>query len=157
MDRNEIRERVLASADRFGAGNQQQFRLLGSLLSKCQPAETSAALLSVFTDLPRDDKHFQRQELAGRLLEKMKPLTSFDLEATARAALPNYNPSIEQLPYHFVRVHGLQAVLDTLEKIALTAEARELSCIKTMQWWLAKAPAQQVVQPEVSASGRSSG
>jgi hypothetical protein len=48
---------------------------------------------------------YPRQELAGRLLEKIKPMYRFELEPGIRAVLPRYNLSIEQLPQHFARDH----------------------------------------------------
>ncbi len=139
MNRDEIFERVVKSADDFGAGNPQQFQQFGTLLAKCRHEEIFYGLLKVFVDCPHDSKLFSRQELAGRLLIKMKPYYKFDLHTTIKSVLPNYNPSIEQLPYYFVVMYGLDTVLkafDVIESEPLSE--REKACITTMRWWLEK-------------------
>ena len=117
MNRKEIFAKVVESADRFGAGNPQRFKLLGSLLARGSPEEVFLGLLAVFVECPRDDKHLQRQKLAGRLLAEMNPGFGFELAPAVRAALQNYHPSIEQLPQHFARAHGLAAVQAAFKKI----------------------------------------
>lgn len=137
MDRREIFKRVVESADRFGAGNPQQFRFFGSILSKCKPEEVFHGLLAVFVECPWDEKHFQRQEFAGRLLEKIRPLSPFELDVTIRQVLPMYDLSIEQVPYHFARVHGREKVLEVLDRLAKEdLSDQELTAIETMWWWL---------------------
>jgi hypothetical protein len=137
MNRREIFEKVVDSADRFGPRNPQQSRFFGSLLNKCSHEEIFYGLLAVFIECPIDEKHFQRQELAGRLLGKFRPNYKFDLESTLRAVLPNYNASIEQLPRHFAHVHGTFAVILALEKVAREdLTERERICVRTMRWWL---------------------
>ncbi len=137
MNRLEIFETVVDSADRFGARNPQQSKYFGSRLNKSSPEEVFYGLLAVFIECPIDERWFQRQELAGRLLEKTKPSYHFELESTLRAVLPNYNASVEQLPQHFARIHGISAVVATLDKVERdNLTGREQTCIKTMRWWL---------------------
>jgi hypothetical protein len=137
MNRREIFERVVESADRFGAGNPQQSKFFGSTLNKCAPAEVFNGLLAVFVECPFDERHYYRQELAGRLLEKIKPMYRFELEPTIRAVLPRYDLSIEQLPQHFARVHGRKDVLDVLDRLAVASlPDQELVAVRTMWWWL---------------------
>ena len=137
MNRRQIFEKVVDSADRFGPRNPQQSKLFGSLLNKCSHEEVLHGLLAVFIECPIDEKHFVRQELAGRLLEKMKPSFRFELEGTLRAVLPTYNLSIEQLPQHFARIHGLSKVIAMLDQVARDdLTDRERISVKTMRWWL---------------------
>jgi hypothetical protein len=137
MDRREIFEKVVYSADRFGAGNPQQSKLFGSTLNHCVPEEVFHGLLAVFIECPLDERHYPRQELAGRLLEKIKPMYRFELEPTIRQVLSKYNLSIEQLPQHFVRVHGRDKVLEVLGRLAVESlPDRELASVRTMWWWL---------------------
>jgi hypothetical protein len=51
MNRDEIFERVVKSADDFGAGNPQQFQQFGTLLAKCRHEEIFYGLLKVFVGL----------------------------------------------------------------------------------------------------------
>ncbi len=137
MDSEQIYQRIIESAERFGPGNPQEFKLFGSLLSKCNPKDVFAGIILVFSRSEVEANNFPKQELAGRLLDKMKPATKFDIEATIRSILPAYNPSIEQLPYHFARIHGKEAVLGqllALEKEDLDERSRGSS--ETMRWWL---------------------
>jgi len=137
MNREEIYQKIVESADRFGAGNPQQFKLFGSQLAKCSHEEIFWALIAVFTSAHPAEKLFQRQELAGRLLAKMKPSYRFALESTIRNTLPNYNLSIEQLPKHFVAIYGLPTVIAALQKIETESlPDRDLASLRTMRWWL---------------------
>ena len=137
MDSREIFERVVESADRFGAGNPQQSRFFGSTLNKCAPEEVFRGLLAVFVECPLDEKHYARQELAGRLLAKIKPMYRFELEPTIRQVLSRYDLSIEQLPQHLARVHGREKVLEVLDQLAVAPLSdRELVAVRTMWWWL---------------------
>jgi hypothetical protein len=65
MDREQIYQRIIESADRFGPNNPQQFQLFGSMLAKCNPEEVFWGLTLVF----QRSIAYNHQELAGRLLE----------------------------------------------------------------------------------------
>lgn len=137
MNAAEIFAKVVGSAERFGSSNPQQLKQLSSLLGKCAPNEVLLGLLRVFTECPEDDMHFQRQELAGRLLEKITPECTFALEPTVRAVVVNYNLSIEQLPLYFARIHGKEVVTSVLNKLLLEMPNEKTKrSLETMLWWL---------------------
>mgnify|MGYP000341272130 CR=1 FL=1 len=137
MDSEQIYLRVIESAEQFGPGNPQEFKLLGSQLAKCKPKDIFSALMLVFSRSEVGANNFPKQELAGRLLDKMKLKTKFDLEATIRSVIPAYDPSVEQLPYHFASIHGKDAVVNQLLQIEIEeTDERVLACLKTMKWWL---------------------
>jgi hypothetical protein len=141
MDRNEIFDIVAMSADKFGARNPQQFKLLHSRLSKADDDEVFHGLLGLFIEVSSPDKNVERQELAGRLLEQCCPQASFDLAATMQDVLPNYELSVEQLPYYFAAIHGVAAVVETLENFeSKSPSANTLRAIQTMAFWLRNVP-----------------
>ena len=138
MKRNEILTAVLQSADRFGADNPQQLALLRSRLSRCAPAEVFAGLFAVFIENAPKELRFQRQQLAGRLLDTAEPTKEFDLLECIRACLPSYDLSVEQLPQYFSRVLGKQATIDALASAQANEDLSEaeVAAARTMRWWL---------------------
>lgn len=137
MDREQIFQRVVESAERFGPRNPQEFRLLESQLSKCSAEEIFYGLLFVFSRSEVGVPNFSRQELAGRLLEKLNPNYKFELSTALRSVIEAFNPSVEQLPMHFARVYGKEKLLNELSYIERepTTERAQVG-IETIRWWL---------------------
>lgn len=137
MNREQIFREVAESAERFGCGNPQQFKLLVSKLSQSSPEEVVHGLLLVFARSEPGSANFQRQELAGRLLARVKPKFNIELGPTLRAVLPAYNPSIEQLPMFLAEAFGTSAVTEELLQVeAEGLSSRTHAAARTMRWWL---------------------
>jgi hypothetical protein len=69
----------------------------------------------------------------------MKPHYSFDLTTILRSIIDNWDVSVEQLPIHFARVHGKDAVLRELSMMGkeyLPEGSLLHRKIGTMRWWL---------------------
>jgi hypothetical protein len=137
MDREEICRRVIEIADRFGPDRPQEVKLLSSQLSRCQPVEVLAGLMLVFSRSEPRAANYRKQELAGRMLEKLNPKAPVDLPSTLRQVLPAYNVSIEQVPQYLAGRCGRDSVLQELRLFeAEDNDARSKAAAKTMRWWL---------------------
>jgi hypothetical protein len=137
MDREDICRRVVEIAERFGPDRPQEVKLLSSQLTKCHPAEVLAGLMLVFTRSEPRSANYRKQELAGRMLEKLNPKASIDLPSTLRQVLPAYNVSIEQVPQYFAGRFGKDSVIQELRLFeAGDNDPRSKAAAKTMRWWL---------------------
>ncbi|WP_124543968.1 hypothetical protein [Piscinibacter terrae] len=137
MDREDIYRRVIEVAERFGPGNPQEVKLLSSQLTKCEPAEVFAGLLLVFSRSVPTEANYPKQELAGRMLERLNPKASIDVAQTLRAVLPSYNLSIEQVPQYLAARCGKDRVVRELLLFESEEhEPRSKAAAKTMRWWL---------------------
>jgi len=137
MDREDIYRRLVETAERYGAGNPQQLKLLRSELEKSHPDEVLAGVLLVFSRSVPTEGNYQKQELAGRMLERLKPSASFDLAQALRDVLPAYNPSIEQVPEYLAGRCGKEAVIAELLRFeSEQRDSRASASAKTMRWWL---------------------
>ncbi|MFG6460964.1 hypothetical protein ACG04Q_05220 [Roseateles sp. DXS20W] len=137
MNSELIHDRVVAVAERFGSGNTQEFKLLAKQLAACNAAEVADGLLLVFSRSAVGESNYQKQQLAGRLLAKLKPKASVDLQAALEAVLPAYNLSIEELPFFLADRCGEEAVIQALRRLETGAEdSRHQAAAKTMRWWL---------------------
>ncbi len=137
MDRENIYRRVVEVAEQFGAGNPQDTRLLSSQLTKCEPVEVLAGLLLVFTRSEPTEANYRKQELAGRMLEKLNPKAPIDLAPTLHAVLPVYNPSIEQVPQYLAGRCGKESVIQELLLFESEEhDPRSKAAARTMRWWL---------------------
>jgi len=63
MDREDIYRRLIETAERFGAGNPQQLKLLRSEFEKSRPAELLAGILLVFSRSELPEGNYQKQSL----------------------------------------------------------------------------------------------
>lgn len=137
MNRYDISRRVHAIADRFGADNPQEFRLLSSQLARAEPDEVVAGLLLAASGGNPDQSNSDRQELAGRLLATLNPQGELDLARSLREILPAYDLSVEEIPRYLAGRCGREAVLSELRLIESTClDTRTAASAKTMRWWL---------------------
>jgi hypothetical protein len=137
MDREDIHTRVVETAERFGPGNPQQFKLLCSQFAAAGPDEVLAGLLLVVARSDPLASNYDRQELAGRILAKVHPKAAVDLARCLREVLPSYNASIEQIPRYLESRCGKEAVLRELRVVeAEHPQTRMAASSRTMRWWL---------------------
>ena len=137
MDREDIYRRLVEIAERYGAGNPQQLKLLRSEFEKSRPDEVLAGILLVFSRSEPTEGNYQKQELAGRMLERLNPAAPLDLAQALRDVLPAYNPSIEQVPQYLAGRCGKEAVIQELLRFESHEQgSRASGCAKTMRWWL---------------------
>jgi hypothetical protein len=139
MDREQIYQSVIEFANRHVAFSPQEDHRWGSLLAKCKPVEVFWGLILVF----QRSKSTQHQEIAGYLLDKMRPRLRLDylvdLGEVLLSVIDNWNVSVEQLPVHLSRVYGKEAFLQELSimsKESLPEGSLRYRKIETMGWWL---------------------
>jgi hypothetical protein len=137
VDREAVYSRVVEVAERFGANNPQELKLLSSQLSKCEAVEVLEGLLLVFTRSEAAESNYRKQELAGRMLEKLNPKAPISLSPTLRAILPAYNLSIEQVPQYLAGRCGKETVLRELVlRESQEGDLKAKGAARTMRWWL---------------------
>lgn len=135
MRKEEITKLIVERAKRFGPDNHQQIKQLTFVLEKSDPCEIFYGLYMVF--LSESSQAFAQQELAGKLLFILKPKLSLELAPLIEGVLENWNVSVEELPYYFRDVFGIELVSTAIECINAD-ELNELQQknLETMKWWL---------------------
>jgi hypothetical protein len=135
MLRNEIKELIVERANKYGPNNPQQIKQLSLSLAKADPEEVFYGLDEVFKSIPGQD--YMSQELAGKILFKVRPRLYLDLVPLITGILENWNVSVEQLPFYFRDLCGIEVVAKAIENID-TAELNEIqkNSLETMKWWL---------------------
>lgn len=135
MQKEEITKLIIECAKTFGPDNPQQIKQLAFVLGKSDPREVFYGLYMVFLSEPL--QAFGQQELAGKLLFMLKPKLNLELAPLIEGALENWNVSIEELPFYFRDVFGIELVSTAIKSIN-TSELNELqkNGLKTMKWWL---------------------
>jgi hypothetical protein len=135
MKREEIAKLVIERAKRFGPDNLQQIKQLSFALSKSDPDKVFYGLYMVF--LAESSQPFPQQELAGKLLFILKPKVILELAPVIERALENWDVSVEELPFYFRDVFGIESVSVSLGSISAN-EINEVQRknLETMKWWL---------------------
>lgn len=137
MQKEEITKLIIERTKTFGPDNPQQIKQLAFVLSKSDPCEVFYGLYMIFLSEP--SQAFGQQELAGKLLFMLQPKPKLNLELAPliQGALENWNVSIEEFPFYFRDVFGVELVSSAIKSIN-TSELNELqkNGLKTMKWWL---------------------
>ena len=112
-----------------------QLRMMAQSLPRTEPFP---AILDVFCDTSRPDERLQDQEIAGKILVELQPPCSLALDEVLHAVAPNWNVSIEQLPYYLVEQFGKKAVASTAKSVrkAYAPESCEARALGTVVWWI---------------------
>ena len=113
------------------------------------------ALFSAFTQNP--PVSCGEQEAPGDFLLELKPRSAQDLQSLIRASLPGWNLSIEQLPFYFRDVYGIEAVRLALAALdtepGLAPEERE--ALRTYRFWASQPRAEPGASPNGGPGTRS--
>ena len=136
MDRSTIVNKIKHSADKYGSSNPQQLEQLSLICSKAPEREIFFGLFSFFCDENLQNNQFQRQELAGKILLKITPASSLELDASVYASAQKWNRSIEELPWYWCNVFGTKEVINFLTNLIPSVEDKEIEeNINTMLFW----------------------
>jgi hypothetical protein len=95
------------------------------------------AIIQVFERSKRLESSFLDQEIAGRILEERKPLTSIQPDKLIEKCLTGWNKSVEQFPFWLVEVYGIEnirAALISIENKTILEVEREK--LVAMRWWI---------------------
>jgi hypothetical protein len=135
MNREEITKLIIERAKRFGPDNHQQIKQLSFALSKSDPEEVFYGLYMVF--LTESPQPFPQQELAGKLLFILKPKVNLELAPVIECVLENWDVSVEELPFYFRDIFGIELVSASIGSIG-SNEMNEVQRknLETMKWWL---------------------
>lgn len=118
----------------------RQFMLI---LRKEDSDEVLQGLLNVFFIDNTDN--FRAQACAGGLLWKLKPKYKRNLREDILRSFENWDVSIEELPWYFAELNGIEKVRETVNSILLEPDLEDLSRRKaeTYLYWLSVSDADE--------------
>ena len=135
MNRIEIYDKVIESADKHGSTNPQIIKHLRASFRRVEAKELFEGLFKVF--LNTDGDKFNRQQLSGKLLHKIQPRTFIDLADVIKSCLDTWDVSVEELPFYFRDVCGIERVVKAFNIIRVAnLNENEINSLETMEWWL---------------------
>jgi hypothetical protein len=136
LTRTEVHHLVVDRACRRGSRNRQDFRHLKQKLSKVEAEELFWGLLQAFLT-PDTSYAYDVQALSARLLLCLNPPCPSVLEAVIHQTSPNYNLSVEELPWYLAKQFGADTLQAALENISVGIETDiPPQTIETFKYWL---------------------
>ena len=135
MTEEEIYSLVIDIADRKGSTDQQMLKHLKQKLEKQLPDDLFNGLYRVF--LSSEGDYFNRQQLAGKMLYKIRPRLHVELVAIIKSCLDTYNLSIEELPFYLKELCGIDRLKAAMAEIeAMPLNKNEQTSLDTFKFWL---------------------
>lgn len=133
MEPEQIQTELFIATDRGNGWQSLQHLMLK--LKKEDSEKVLDALLGVFFSSSHD--YFRLQAAAGGLLWKLKPKYQRNLREDVKRFLPSWDVSVEELPWYFAEVMGIETVREEV-KLLLTETLDETSRkkAKTYLYWL---------------------
>jgi hypothetical protein len=129
--------KIYDAADTTGRVDRQRLTQWIEILRQRPGDEVFEALIGVFCNVHREDKLFVAQEYAGRILLALKPPCSRDIQDVIKRTLATWDLSVEQLPWYFAEIVGLEAVLRVLDVLdTQVSSQQERDAIRTFRFWL---------------------
>lgn len=135
MQRAGIRSRLGDVAKRYESdiANLQSLRQFAGSLEDCEDQEVFHGLIRAFEECGYLGKGFWRQEVAGRMLVSRRPKPDMPIDELLVRTAPNYNLSVEQLPWYLALAYGRDvfraAVKERLQAADLPErEQKSLDC-----------------------------
>lgn len=125
--------RLYRAADRWPRINPQELQHLERLVAGLPPDERSCVLLRAFVAPPANV--YLAQQYAGELLARLRPPCSIPLTDLLRSVLPNWNRSVEQLPWYLADVFGSKAIVESLDEID-RCEGIDRAQTDAVRFWL---------------------
>lgn len=135
MNQEEIYCLVVDTAEHKGSIDGQMLRNLKRQLEVQSPAELFNGLYRVF--LSQEGDYFNRQQLAGKMLFKIRPRVYFDLVKVIKDSLDTYNLSVEEWPFYLRDLCGLGRVKGAISQIeVMPLTEKEKASLDTFKFWL---------------------
>jgi len=129
--------KIYDAARATGRVDRQRLTQWIEILRQRPEDEVFDALIGVFCNVDREDKYFVAQEYAGRILLALKPPCSRDIQDVIKRTLATWDLSVEQLPWYFAEIVGLEAVLRVLDVLdTQVSSQQERDAIRTFPFWL---------------------
>ncbi|MCP4146133.1 MAG: hypothetical protein GY757_00145 [bacterium] len=116
----------------------QRYKQIIKALQRCNQTMVGDALIEFLGD--KKGSGFAAQDLAGKLLFELKPDTSRSLDEIIRNTLPNWDKSVEELPWYLALKFGESEFRKTLANIRAGADEGIMDLAKTFEWWLGWIP-----------------
>jgi hypothetical protein len=118
-----------------GSNGWQSLQHLMLKLKKEDPEKVLDALLGVFFGI--SDSHFRGQAAAGGLLWKLKPEYKRNLREDIKCSLQSWDISVEELPWYFAEVIGIEKVREEVKSILTeTLDETSRKRAETYLYWL---------------------
>jgi|SRR5215467_10556981 len=129
--------KIYDAVDATGRVDHQRLTQWIDILRQRPGDEVFDALIGVFCNVDREDKRLVDQEYAGRILLTLKPPCSRNIEDVIKRMLARWDLSVEQLPWYFSDVVGVQKVLLALDALdTQVSSQQERDAIRTFRFWL---------------------
>ncbi|GAB1266626.1 hypothetical protein [Aurantivibrio infirmus] len=136
-DRQTIVEKIRDSADKYGDSNPQQMKQLLFGCEKASERELFFGVFSFYYDPELQENSFARQEVAGKILFKLKPACPVELDGFIYAIPKYWNLSIEEVPWYLCKVFGKNEVEAFLKELIPSVNDGELQrSFKTLLFWV---------------------
>lgn len=136
LSRTEVHHLIVDRARRHGSRNRQDLLHLKQKLSKVEAEELFWGLLQPFL-MPATSDSYDVQALSAHLLLCLNPPCPSVLEGLIHQTLPNYNLSVEELPWYLAKQFGADMLRAKLENVSGGIEADiPPKTIETFKYWL---------------------
>lgn len=126
----DVKTEILISADLRGELHIDQ---LIRILPKVDPEIIIEGVIQVIETTGRMNP-FWDQEMAGKILETLKPRSEMDPKGILKRTLKSWDKSVEQLPFWLRNNYGLETVKRIFDQLEL--DETETEKLNTMKWWL---------------------
>lgn len=113
MEPEQIQSELFKAID--GSNRWQNLQHLMLKLKKEDSKKVLDALLGIF--FSSSDTYFSAQAVAGGLLWKLKPKYTRNLREDIRRSLQNWDVSVEELPWYFAEVMGIEKVREEVKSL----------------------------------------
>ena len=110
MKLTEIQSEIFRAVDKE---NWQSVRHLMIKLKK----EHADLVLTTLLEILFSENYYRYQKIAGGLLWKLKPKYKRDLREDIKRMLKNWDVSVEELPWYFAEVAGIEEVQNTARSL----------------------------------------
>jgi hypothetical protein len=130
----DVKQEILRSSDKARELGDLRIRQLIHILPNVPPELVVEGVIRVFEDESRPETRFQDQKFAGKVLERIHPVSEKDLKDVLLRILKNWNKSVEQFPFWLRRNYGTGLLKDVFADLELNP--REQDKLKTIKWWL---------------------
>ncbi|CAH0535385.1 hypothetical protein VST7929_02958 [Vibrio stylophorae] len=137
MNRQSIIEKIKKSADRYGASNEQQNKLLVSILTNVSERELFFGLYSFFYHPELQENVSERQRLAGTILLAIKPTCPLPIDGAIYAILGYWDLNIRELPWYLCEHFGQKEIQSFIEDLLPDVDDSELKkSSNTILFWV---------------------
>ena len=139
MKTNEIQKKLADVALRYQSDilNLQPLEQFANSLQRADDVEVFHGLLTAFKESGYDGDGYFRQEVAGKMFVDRRPIPDMKIEDILAITAPNYNLSVEQLPWYLALAFGRDRFRDAVGSRLADSNLtdREQKSLDTYLYW----------------------